>query len=119
MEVREFIRQRRKAIKISQAELADRLSKRGHETSDTRISHWETGRNRPPLENKEFRYALAAALEMDVNEMMKTLEFVVSDDDRSKAARVAADIVDHLPPQAQDLALDYLRVLEKRFTVNA
>jgi transcriptional regulator with XRE-family HTH domain len=116
MEFREFLRQRREQIEISQAELAESLSNRGQETSSTRISHWETGRNRPPLEDAIFRQALASSLEMDVNEMMSLLGFIRLDESRSKVALRAADIVEHLPPDAQDLAIDYLEVLERRFS---
>jgi len=115
MEFRDFLRARREQIGISQYKLAERLSNHGQETSHTRISHWETGRNQPPLEDIAFRNALAYSLEMDVNEVMTILGFVRSNDDRSREALRAADIVEHLPPMAKELAIDYLEVLEKRF----
>jgi transcriptional regulator with XRE-family HTH domain len=115
MEFRDFLKQRRQELDLSQQELADRLSDKGHETSYARVSHWETGRNKPPLENPEFRRALALALEMDVNTMLARLGYVAFDDERSPEARLAADIVDNLPAEGRELALDILRSLEKRY----
>ena len=115
MDFREFLKTRRTTLKISQAQLADELSARGQETSSARVGHWETGRNNPPLENPHFREALASVLQMDVNDLMAELGFIVADNQRSKEALLAAQIIDHLPPLARDLAIDYLKLLEKRF----
>ena len=73
MEVKDFLRARRAQLGMTQEKLATRLEELGQETSYARVGHWETGRNKPPLHNKEFRTALAIALEMDVNEMMAAL----------------------------------------------
>jgi len=54
---------------------------------------------------------------MDVNEMMMQLDFVVVETQRSQEALLAANIVDHLPPTAQELAIDYLWMLEKHFVM--
>ncbi len=117
MEFREFLKARRTALKMSQAQVADELSARGQETSAARVGHWETGRNNPPLENPHFREALALVLQTEVNDLMAELGFIVVDSQRSKEALLAAQIVDHLPPLARELALDYLKLLEKRFIV--
>lgn len=115
MEFSEFLRRKRKELNLTQAQIAEELSRRGHETSAARVGHWETKRNKPPLEIPIFREALASVLQMDVNDMMAELGFVVMETDRSPEARLAASIVDHLPPDARQLAIDYLQVLEKRF----
>ncbi len=119
MEFKAFLKNRRTALKMSQAELADELSLRGQETSSARVGHWETGRNNPPLEDPFFREALASALHMDVNEMMGELGFIVTETNRSQEALLAAQIIDQLPPLARELALDYLKYLEKKFTHTA
>jgi transcriptional regulator with XRE-family HTH domain len=110
-----FIKQRRAKLDLSQAKLAQRLTDLGQTTSHTRVAHWESGRNKPPLEDPKFRVALAVALEIDVNDMMAELGYVVTDEHRSAEALIAAEIVDQLPAEAKQLAIDYLRVLEKRF----
>lgn len=115
MEFKAFLRHRREKLGISQAEVAERLSDHGEETSSARVGHWETGRNKPPLEDLRFRRALALALEMDANSMMTELGYVTSQDAYSSEARLAAEIVDQLPTEGKELALDILRSLEKRF----
>lgn len=114
MEFKVFLRERRKQLDISQEDLAARLSRLGHETGHARISHWETGRNKPPIDQAEFRTALAIALEMDVNDMMSVLGYVITDPQRSEQARLAADIIDQLPPDRKDLALTLLRALAEK-----
>jgi transcriptional regulator with XRE-family HTH domain len=116
MEFKDFLRKRRAELKISQADLADLLSSMGQETSSARIGHWETARNKPPLEDENFRHALAAALKMDVNELMSELGFVITDENRSREARRAADIIDRLPSEIRETALELLTVLEKRYS---
>lgn len=115
MEFRSFLKDRREELGISQAQLADLLSDLGEETSSARVGHWETGRNKPPLEDANFRRVLATAMRMEVNEMMALLGFIITDDERSEEALRAAAIVDNLPQEARELALDYLSLLEKRF----
>ena len=115
MEVKDFLRARRAQLGMTQEKLATRLEELGQETSYARVGHWETGRNKPPLHNKEFRTALAIALEMDVNEMMAALGYVVTDDERSSDAMLAAAIIDGLPSKARQLAIDYLRLLQNHF----
>lgn len=115
MKISEFLKARRQELRISQADLATRLTLRGQDTTKASIGHWETDRNQPPLKDPEFRLALASALEIDVNQMMAILGFVVTEDDRSKEARRAADIIDRLPSEARSLALDYLAMLEDRY----
>jgi transcriptional regulator with XRE-family HTH domain len=114
MEFKEFVRRRREELGISQQELADRLSQRGQETSYGRISHWETGRNKPPLEDPKFRQALASALEMDSNELLFRLGYISDIASKySREARIAADIIERLPQDQRRIALALLNSLEK------
>lgn len=117
MEFKDFLRRRRLQLGISQADVADRLSSFGEETGHARVGHWETGRNKAPLENDKFRVALAAALEIDVNDMMADLGYIVADESRSGEAKLAASIVDELPADIRQLAIEQLRALQRRFTV--
>lgn len=115
MKIGEFLKQRRRDLQISQDDLATRLTLKGQPTTKASVGHWERGRNNPPVEREEFRRALAASLEIDVNEMMAVLGFVLNESSRSPEAMLAADIMDQLPKDARQLALDYLYVLERRF----
>jgi len=115
MEFKTFLRSRREALGLTQQELADALALSGQETSYARVSHWETGRNKPPLESAPFRKALAAALDMDVNELMSTLGFVVIEDNRSSNARLAADMMDDLPEDAQQMVIDIIKTIKQRY----
>lgn len=115
MEFKLFLRQRRLSLGLTQSDIAKGLSQKGHDTSSARVGHWETGRNKPPLEDQRFRSVLASVLQMDINEMMSQLGYVISESERSEEAQIAANILDTLPPDARQLALDYLHVLEKRF----
>jgi transcriptional regulator with XRE-family HTH domain len=88
----------------------------GFEVSKSTISHWEIGRNRLPLDDPQFRTAMALALELDVAMMLNQLGYEVSSENRSDEARLAADIVDQLPKDAKVLAIDYLKLLQARFS---
>jgi transcriptional regulator with XRE-family HTH domain len=114
MEFKQFIRQRRLTLGMSQLDLANKLSEAGHEASPARISHWETGRNKPPIEDAGFRRLLAHALDMDINEMMAELGYVQGDFEHTPEARRAAEIVDLLSPEDRDLALGLLKQLLAR-----
>lgn len=116
MEFKEFLRSRRVQLGITQGELARRLTEYGHQASSSRVGHWETGRNRAPLEDALFREALARALEMDVNAILDELGYIVDESNLSAEAWRAATIVQHLSPVGRQLAIDYLQVLEKKFT---
>lgn len=115
MEFKQFLKHRREELGFSQQELADRLSQEGQETGYGRVSHWETGRNKPPLEDVRFRRTLAGILQIDVNDMMKTLGYEINEEDRIPEARIAADIIELLPEEGRSLALDYLDMLKRRY----
>lgn len=115
MKISEFLKSRRGELGISQADLARELTLRGQDVTRATVGHWEAGRNNPPIEDPQFRLALASALELDVNTMMVKLGFLITEAERSHEARRAADIIDQLPSEGKSLALDYLLMLEKRY----
>lgn len=61
--VGEYIRRRRTLLDLKQAQLAERLRKRGYDYNSTSIVHWETGRHNPPMWDGGFVLALIEALE--------------------------------------------------------
>ena len=115
----DFIRSRRDKLLISQAELAAKLTLHGHTTTKANVGHWEKGRHDPPIDDKDFRLALALSLEMDVNELMNQLGFVVTSDNRSRNALLAADMMDELPVDAQEMVLDIIKSIRQRYASTA
>jgi transcriptional regulator with XRE-family HTH domain len=118
MEAGQFIKRRRQELGLTQQTLSDRLAAYGFASSHSRVGHWETGRNEPPIDDRAFRVALASALEMSLNQMLHELGYEVSDDQRSTEALIAAGIIERLPPPVQRVALEQLRALEKQFSTS-
>lgn len=113
MLVKNFIKLRRSQVGISQYELADILTELNQPTSHARVSHWESGRNSPPLQDQSFRRALARALQMSEDDLMKEVGWVSSVEERSSEAKIAAEIVDRLPSDIRKIAVQQLRALEE------
>ena len=109
----EFLRSRRQQLGISLSELSSRLALRGVSISKAGIQHWEGGRNDPPLEDELFRTALAMSLEMSVNELMSAIGYIKSVSDYDSNAMRAADIVSHMTPDKQAIAIDILERLAR------
>ena len=112
MSVSSFIKERRRELKISQEDLAYRLTNFGFDTSRSAISHWEQGKYYPPLDNPKFANALASALEMNVRSVLiqAGYDFQVEGSD---VATKAAALIDKMPPSRQMTALVLLEQLLK------
>lgn len=117
MEISQFIKQQRGLKKFSLQAMADTLERYGYKVERQTISHWEHGRNIPPMRDATFRRALAASLDMDVNDLMNTLGYVVQEDERSPESRLAADIVERLPEHERQRAIMLLQALEQSLPV--
>jgi transcriptional regulator with XRE-family HTH domain len=115
MQFGEFLRYHRKRLDLTQADVAESLTRFGYSISSPMIGHWETGRNKPPINEEKFRLALALTLSMDITQILSEIGFAIDESQRSDAAQQAALIVDYLPVSAKQLAIDYLEVLKKRF----
>lgn len=112
MEIKDFLRRRLRVLGISLSELEARLNLYGHKVTKAAIGHWVTGKTKPPLKDREFVEILARALEMSAGEMLEQLGFVGSDEDWSPTVQRIASIVNHLPPDRQQLALKLIEQLE-------
>jgi transcriptional regulator with XRE-family HTH domain len=102
-----WITKRREQLRINQDELAARLQLAGFDFTRGSISHWENGRHEPPLQNPEFRKALADALKMSVPSLLVAAGYEITARHSENAMR-AADIVDQMPDDKQELALGIL-----------
>jgi len=111
MEPNQYINYRRHQLGLSLAQLAAKLSEFGYHAERQTISHWEKGRNNPPIDDRVFRQALARALEVDVNTMMSQMGFIVNQSDRSPEALLGADLIDSMPPDKRRLAVGILEQL--------
>lgn len=117
MEISQFIKQQRASKKLSLKDMADVLERYGYKLERQTISHWEHGRNSPPMQDATFRRALAACFEMDVNDLMNAIGYVVQENDRSPESRLAAEIVERLPQNERQRAIIILQALEKSIPI--
>ena len=109
-----WLRERREELDINQDELTARLQLEGVAVTRATLSHWEVGRHSPPMNDPEFRLALARSLKLSIREVLQRSGYEVIQT-HTDAGERAADIVDELPPDGRELALDLLRTIEKRF----
>ena len=111
-----WLKARRDELRLSQDDLAARLQISGLDVSRAAVSHWETGRDKPPIDNRKSLAAIARALEMLPAEVLLLAgESEEQNGVYSDAAKHGALIIDRLPPEAQRAAVDQLRVLERLF----
>ena len=103
-----WIKHKREALRLSQEDLAARLQVQGFDITRGTVSHWETGRHNPPLDNPEFAKALAAVLRMTTTELFNSAGYNLFDDNLSELARKAAVIVEQMPPEKQSMAIGIL-----------
>lgn len=93
-----WMRDRRDSLGITQEDLAARLQLRGYDVGRGSISHWESGRYRPPMDDTLFVEALADALQLDVPTVLRMSGYAVIANHSDLAERLAA-IADRLPEQ--------------------
>ena len=90
-----WLRQRRESLKITQEQLAERLSAGGMPITKAAISKWEMGKTPLPLQTPENRKLIAAALELRISELLVMAGYEI-DKDLSPQARLIADMYDRL-----------------------
>ena len=108
MQFKDFLNKRKIELKYSLSDIADKVHQGGYEISVAGVGHWSTGRSVPDLSDYIIRNAIAVALQIDVNEMMDKLGYIVHENARSKEAQLAAAIVDQLPDDKKRLAIGIL-----------
>lgn len=110
-----FIKEQLEANEMSYADLAKALELQGYSVERQTIGHWATGKRKPPIGKDEFRRALAAALGISAEEMMVKLGWTLPNHERSPQALLAADMIDQLPEEVRDMAVELIDVLAKRY----
>ncbi len=104
---RTWLKTYRKKLGITQEELTARLQVSGFEVTAATISHWETGRYKPPIDQIEFRNAIASILRISPQELLTAAGYE-TEQHHSELAERAADIVDSLKPEQQRLVIGIL-----------
>lgn len=95
----EFIYNRRGALHLGRAGLADLLTDNGYQTSESAINHWEHGRADPPIHDPVFARALSAALNVSPSDLLKAAEIyenITSEQTDAVLARLSPGVVDLL-----------------------
>ena len=111
MRLGSYIRDKRTEHGMSLADLAEKLSAIGYRVTKGAVGHWESGRNDPPIEDETFIRALAIALHIDSQTLWQHIATEYTADDLSPNARRAADIVQLMPDEKQELALNLLEAM--------
>lgn len=107
-----WLRERRQEVGLTvQDDLVTQLQLEGVSVTRGAVSHWENDRNKPPLDNGEFRRALAKVLRLSEPELLRRAGYQTATVGRSEAAKIGADIIDDLPPDRQELAVRLLEQL--------
>ncbi|MBN8594808.1 MAG: helix-turn-helix domain-containing protein [Anaerolineae bacterium] len=106
-----WLKTRRKHLGLTQEELAAQLQLLGQPFTPAAVSHWETGRFQPPLNNSEFRTALSDILKMDIGVMLHAAGYEV-DTGHTPEGEQAAYIIDRI---AAEDRLKAVKMLETYF----
>jgi transcriptional regulator with XRE-family HTH domain len=111
-----WLRKQRELVGIdTQEDLATKLQLEGINVTRASVSHWENERNNPPLDDPDFRKALARVLKVSQPELLKLAGYEVARLPHSEAAERGAFIIDQLPADEQDLAVKILeQFLDRR-----
>ena len=115
----DLIREHREKLGINQGELVERLQATGLNVTRAALSHWETGRNPSPLDNLRDALILAQVLKIDLSELAGFIIDEGVSKEYSDAARNAALIVEHLPHEARQMALEQLRAIDKHYSAKS
>lgn len=91
--VRNWLKQRRTDLHLSQEELATLLQLRGLDISRATVSHWEMGKYPPPFDNAVFVNALAGILKLSVIEVLAHAGYDLAIEGLSETERHIIDAV--------------------------
>lgn len=103
-----WIRERREQLGITQDDLAAMLQVLGYSVGSAAVSHWETGKRQPPLDDASFVSHLADALKLDDSTVLRLSGFAIKHKHGEMAER-AASLIDKMPSKDQQRIL---RIIE-------
>ena len=96
--------------------MVERLQVAGLNVTRAAVSHWETGRNPSPLDNARDILILAEVLHINLQDILGVLVEDTTARNYSDVTRTAARLIEELPPDAQQTALEQLRSLAKLYS---
>ncbi len=99
---------------LSQEELAAALQNAGLDVARSTIATWESsGKSQAPIDDPAYRRALANIFQVSVTELLVMAGYEIDPDRFSETSRRAAEIVEQLPPEKQNLAVRLLEQLRE------
>lgn len=108
-----WIKNRREVVGISQEELAARLQRNGFDISRATVGHWEQDKYLPPLGNPQFCKVMADILLVSVKDLLAMAGYDLDEKQHSIEAERVAYLVDQLPPEKRNLAVRLVEELAK------
>lgn len=108
-----WLKRYRDKIHLSQEELAIALQNAGLDVARSTVGTWESGKSQPPLDDPAYRRALANIFRVSVTELLMSAGYEIDLDKYSETSRRAADIVEQLTPEKQNLAVRLLEQLRE------
>lgn len=99
----------REKRKLSQEQLATSLQNAGLDVARSTVASWENPENsQPPLDDPAYRRALSNIFHISITELLIAAGYEVDPQNRNELSRRAADIIDQLSAEKQDLAIKLL-----------
>lgn len=108
-----WVKNRREIVGISQEELAARLQRSGFDISRATVGHWEQDKYLPPLGNPQFCKTMADILLVSVKDLLAMAGYDLAEKQHSLEAERVAYLVDQLPPDKRNLAVRLVEELAK------
>jgi len=106
-----WLRERRKALGLSQEELSTRLQLAGFNVSRSTISHLETGRDTLQIDDPELISAFAKVLRLSTKTILEYTGYKLTLDKLSDDALRAVELIEHMSPARRQTALLLLEQL--------
>lgn len=111
----QWMQERRKELRLSQEELANRLQAEGWDISRSSVSAWEQGYNNPPVDKEGFLTVLSTVFKMSVPEILAAFGYQTSVEATSPEIIRATELMRKLPSNAQKEALEHIEIVSRRF----
>lgn len=110
-----LLRRRREELGLSRAMLSRDLDDFGYSVSGMGIAHWESGKRSAPIDDPALIEAISLALGLDKISIFQARGINIASAGRTPEGRLAAEIVDALPPDERTTAIDYLKIMQRRW----
>jgi transcriptional regulator with XRE-family HTH domain len=96
MKFADYFNQRIAGLGLNQSDVARELTLRGYEVSRAAISLWVSGKRNPDISNPKLRESLANILQIDVEQLLELMDYIIPDNKHTSEGRRAAFIIDQI-----------------------